>query len=208
MPPLEIPQKGIREILYNSIAHKSYDGPDIQMKVYYDKINLWNYGALPTGYTFDAMFKEHKSMPRNKLIANAFYYAGFVEAWGRGFEIIEESFKKEGLQVPTFREEFQGVTVEIKRERFLAMRGNVTAKVILNNTMNLSERQKVILNLLPKDVTVNVTANVTVNSETMASKLGVTSRTIKRDLKTLQEAGMIRRVGSDKTGYWVVITRQ
>ena len=92
---------------------------------------------------------------------------------GRGFEIIEESFKKEGLQVPTFREEFQGVTVEIKRERFLAMRGNVTAKVILNNTMNLSERQKVILNLLPKDVTVNVTANVTVNSETMASKLGV-----------------------------------
>ena len=156
------------------------------MKVYYDKINLWNYGALPTGYTFDAMFKEHKSMPRNKLIANAFYYAGFVEAWGRGFEIIEESFKKEGLQVPTFREEFQGVTVEIKRERFLAMRGNVTAKVILNNTMNLSERQKVILNLLPKDVTVNVTANVTVNSETMASKLGVTSRTIKRDLKTLQ----------------------
>ena len=92
--------------------------------------------------------------------------------------------------MPTFREEFQGVTVEIKRERFLAMRGNVTAKVILNNTMNLSERQKVILNLLPKDVTVNVTANVTVNvtvnSETMASKLGVTSRTIKRDLKTLQ----------------------
>lgn len=206
--PLEIPEKGIREILYNAIAHKAYDGPDIQMKVYYDRINLWNYGSLPNGYTFDAMFKEHKSMPRNKLIANAFFFAGFVEAWGRGFEIIKASFKSEGLQIPIFREEFHGVTVEIMRERFLAMKGDDMLNVTEDDVINLSERQKVILNLLPKDVTANVTVNVTVNSEAMAIKLGVTSRTIKRDLKILQESGLIRRIGSDKTGYWVVVTRK
>lgn len=206
--PLEIPEKGIREILYNAIAHKAYDGPDIQMKVYYDRINLWNYGSLPNGYTFDAMFKKHKSMPRNKLIANAFFFAGFVEAWGRGFEIIKASFKSEALQIPIFREEFLGVTVEIKRERFLAMKADDMLNVTENDVINLSERQKVILNLLPKDVTANVTANVTVNSEAMAIKLGVTSRTIKRDLKILQESGLIRRIGSDKTGYWVVVTRK
>ena len=67
------------------------------------------------------MFKEHRSMPRNKLIANAFFHAGFVEAWGRGFEIIEESFKNAELEVPQFVEEFGGVTVNIKREVFEAI---------------------------------------------------------------------------------------
>lgn len=147
-------------------------------------------------------------MPRNKLIANAFFFAGFVEAWGRGFEIIKASFKSEALQIPIFREEFHGVTVEIKRERFLAMKADDMLNVTENDVINLSERQKVILNLLPKDVTANVTANVTVNSEAMAIKLGVTSRTIKRDLKILKESGLIRRIGSDKTGYWVVVTRK
>ncbi len=82
--PLEVPEKGLREILYNSIIHKSYDGPDNQLKVYDDRICLWNYGKMPEGTTISDMFKEHRSMPRNKLIANAFYFAGFVEAWGRG----------------------------------------------------------------------------------------------------------------------------
>ena len=60
-------------------------------------------------------------MPRNKLIANASYYAGLIEAWGRGFEIITEAFSKEGLSVPTFKEEFGGVTAVIQREIFQAV---------------------------------------------------------------------------------------
>lgn len=73
--PLEIPDNGLREILYNSIIHKSYDGPDIQMKVYDDRISLWNYGTMPEGTTISEMFKSHRSMPRNKLIANVFFFA-------------------------------------------------------------------------------------------------------------------------------------
>ena len=46
----------------------------------------------------------------------------------RGFEIITEEFTKDGLAVPTFKEEFGGVTAIIKREIFQAIqlgsRGN------------------------------------------------------------------------------------
>lgn len=46
----------------------------------------------------------------------------------RGFEIITEAFTKDGLAVPTFKEEFGGVTAIIKREIFQAIqlgsRGN------------------------------------------------------------------------------------
>ena len=117
--PLEIPELGLRELIYNAIIHKSYDGPDIQMKVFDDRITLWNYGMLPDGITVTNMFSEHSSMPRNRLIANTFYLAGFIEAWGRGFETVADSFRKEELEVPTFKEEFGGLTVTIKREIFM-----------------------------------------------------------------------------------------
>ena len=64
------------------------------------------------------LFKPHDSHPRNRLIANAFYMAGFVEAWGRGFELISEAFREQGLEVPTLVEEQGGVRVIIKRELF------------------------------------------------------------------------------------------
>ena len=54
--PLEIPELGLRELIYNAIIHKSYDGPDIQMKVFDDRITLWNYGMLPDGITVTNMF--------------------------------------------------------------------------------------------------------------------------------------------------------
>lgn len=30
--------------------------------------------------------EPHESHPRNRLMANVFYLAGFIEAWGRGYE--------------------------------------------------------------------------------------------------------------------------
>ena len=47
---LEVPVEALREILYNSIAHKDYTGPDIQMHVYNDHVEIWNEGELPEGY--------------------------------------------------------------------------------------------------------------------------------------------------------------
>ena len=42
-------------------------------------------------------------------------------SWGRGFEIIKDAFTADGLEIPTFKEEFGGVTVVIKREIFQAI---------------------------------------------------------------------------------------
>ena len=46
---------------------------------------------------------KHRSRPYNPLIANTFFRAGFIEAWGRGIEKIKdscnymESMKKSGV---------------------------------------------------------------------------------------------------------------
>ena len=80
--------------IYNAISHKDYTGPAIQMRIYNKSIELWNYGLLPKELTPAKLLQKHSSFPRNHNIANAFYKAGFVESWGRGFKKIAEEFEK------------------------------------------------------------------------------------------------------------------
>lgn len=211
--PLEIPEKGLREIICNSIIHKQYDGPDIQMRVYDDRIDLWNFGKLPEGYTFEQMFMPHRSMPRNKLIANAFYYAGLIEAWGRGFEIITEEFTKDGLAVPTFKEEFGGVTAIIKREIFQAIqlgsRGNSKQDGPKNgpnnDPNNLTERQSLIIGILENQGQPDDPNNEPETRSSIAKKLGISESTVKRELAFLSSIGKIKHFGPRSHGRWMVI---
>ena len=113
--PLEIPEKALREAIYNAIIHKDYTGVQIQMKVFNDHIWLWNDGNLPENYTVETLLHKHTSKPRNLNIANAFYKAGFIESWGRGIGIIQAGFKNAGLSAPKLEATMGGVLVIMPR---------------------------------------------------------------------------------------------
>ena len=61
--------------------------------------------------------------------------------------------------------------------------------------------QQKILELLNENVALNVATNVALNSNNLAEKLGVSRKTIERDMTVLQEKGLVPRVGSNKTGH-------
>lgn len=113
---LEIPEKALRELIYNAIAHKDYAGPAIQMRVYDRSIELWNYGALPVELTPADLLMKHSSYPRNHNIANVFYKAGFVESWGRGYKKIVEEFELAKMPLPLIEEIGGGVMATIQRK--------------------------------------------------------------------------------------------
>ena len=82
---------------------------------------------------------------------------------------------------------------------------NDTAK-----TSQLTERQKKIYHIIKDGTindTVNDTANDTVTAKTLSEALGASIITIKRDLAAMQSVGVIKRVGSDKTGHWEAIVK-
>ena len=56
--PLEIPEAALREIIYNSLIHRLYTGTFVQMKVYNDRVSVWNEGTLPEGFPVE-MLKNH-----------------------------------------------------------------------------------------------------------------------------------------------------
>ncbi|MBR5175136.1 MAG: putative DNA binding domain-containing protein [Bacteroidales bacterium] len=214
--PMELPEEGLREILYNLEIHKDYNGPDSLIRVFDDRITFWNQGSLPAGITPESIFRPHDSQPRNRLIANAFYMAGFVEAWGRGYELITEAFTKEGLEVPTIEEEFGGVRVIVKREIFYGIQhgGRVDPKtgrlikagdtkdVIDYDTKKLTERQRLIYELLPFGITKDDTKNEPITTARLARQFGKSSSTIKRDMKALQDLGLVTHIGPSNGGYW------
>jgi ATP-dependent DNA helicase RecG len=97
----EYPKDALREALLNAIAHKDYAGcTPIQIRVYGDRIKIWNEGQLPENWTVQDLLQEHSSRPYNPDIANAFFRCGYVESWGRGIEKMTEQCTAAGLPVP------------------------------------------------------------------------------------------------------------
>lgn len=57
----------------------------IQIKIYSDRIWMWNPGNMPEEVKVKDLFKKLVSKPRNPNIANVFFKSGYVESWGRGY---------------------------------------------------------------------------------------------------------------------------
>ena len=98
-----VPDAALREALTNAVVHKDYArGAPIQIRVYRDKIMICNPGQLPQGWTIDRLLGKHSSEPFNPNIANTFFRAGMIEAWGRGIERIREACEQDGVPVPHY----------------------------------------------------------------------------------------------------------
>lgn len=201
---LEIPKEAMREVLYNAIAHKDYTGPDIQMHVYGDHLEIWNEGELPTGYTQETLFGRHSSKPRNLHIANTFFKGGFIDTWGRGYQKIRDGFEPAGIPMPIVENFCGGVRGTIERTQFKKMM-NVTRDVSSNVSSNvgslsvvqLTERQLKIKELILKDSFIS--------AQQLSVVLSVVKRTIEHDLASMQTKGVLIREGNTSSGHWIVL---
>ena len=212
--PLEIPVEALREIICNSIVHRDYQGTWTQMSIYNDHIRLWNEGGLPDDLSIEKLMGKHTSKPRNPKMAEAFYHAGFIEAWGSGIEKIVNGFQAEGLTPPRFSVEQGGVTVIIPREKFQAVNlGNVTEFNQFNQSTcsekssekssekgsekgSENNRDRIVREMKENP-------GVTINE--LASMLSISDRAVSKHIKKLQEAGIVKRVGADRGGSWEVV---
>ena len=63
----------------------------------------------------DTLLSSHRSMPYNPDIANTFFRAGEVEAWGRGIERIIKGCKEDGFSTVDFRYDACGLWTTFRR---------------------------------------------------------------------------------------------
>lgn len=213
---LEIPEDVLREAIFNAIIHKDYTGVHIQMRVYNDRIVLWNQGELPDKWTIEKLLSEHSSQPRNRNIALAFYKAGFIENWGRGIEKIRQGVIDSGLKEPIFESDEGGLRITIfRKDAFVSSEGTtfnvdkqqgsdkVPDGTYTELTRNLhgtyTELSVQTLNVL--DIIVREPSIVT---SKIAAQLGISERMVRKYTNQLKTVGIITRIGSDKSGYWKI----
>ena len=201
---LEVPEEALREAIFNAIIHKDYTGAPIQLSVYNDKLILWNEGRLPEDFTVETLLGKHPSRPYNKNVADIFFKAGFIEAWGRGIAKIINGFINTGLPAPVFEATMGGILVTIKRrvsnQTDSKDQINVTENVTENVAENVTENRKTkILEIIKK--------NNRISTQKMAKELGVSRMTIAREIDYLKQKGILCRIGPAKGGHWEIIER-
>lgn len=183
----EYPIPALREMLLNALVHRKYMGSFIQIRVYDDKITIWNDGRLPEEITLESLKHVHSSHPRNPLIADVCFKGGLIDSWGRGTVRIIETCKEAGLPEPELIERDGGFLVTLFKD-------------------NLTEEQLVKLGLNARQVKavsyVKEKGRIT-NSDYQALN-EISDRTSSRDLEDLVAKGVLKRVGDKKSAYYEI----
>lgn len=192
---LEIPEDALREAIFNAIIHKDYTGVHIQMKVWDDRIEIWNDGGLPYDMSIEKLLGPHTSKPRNVNIASVFYKAGFIESWGRGILKIQKGFEEAGIKAPQFEEDCGGVRVTLfrKMENVAGTTSSENRKTSSNDKKKEKTRDKV-LGLIKE--------NPSITQQEIMDKLMLSRSAIEYQIRQLKTEGKIVRVGGDYNGHW------
>ena len=136
----------------------------------------------------EALQKNHYiSKTRNKLIALMFKECGLIEKYGSGIDRIKRLCKEHRLTEPKFEEMQKGFRVTVYKE--------TTQKTTQETEKPLSTKEK-ILELVEK--------NNRMTRIELAKLTGVSENAIKQHLANLKKEGRLERMGSTKSGYWMV----
>lgn len=146
--------------------------------------------VFPSDWTTENLMKTHNSRPYNPDLANTFFRAGYIEAWGRGIQKICEECDLMGAKIPEYSILGNDITV-----KFIAV---VTSKAF-KRTNDVRKEKGVNTRVLEI-----ITAQTDISLSEIADRLGVSYKTVQRAMADLKKIGVIERVGGRRKGYWRV----
>lgn len=195
------PKEAIREAVFNAIVHKFYGTLiPIQIRVYTDKIIIANDCVFPDDWTVDDLMGSHRSRPYNPLIANTFFRAGIIEAWGRGIEKIKDSCAEVGNPMPQYVVKKEDIMVTFKS--LITDTTQDTTQAVTQGTTYVDVNT--IENSIPMRILKVIKDNPTLSQSQIAEMLGEKHDTIKYYMRKMRLSGVIKRVGSSQKGKWIV----
>jgi ATP-dependent DNA helicase RecG len=202
----EIPIEAIREAITNSFCHRDYrSSQNNEIAIFSDRIEIYNPGRFPDGLTPDDFIRgDGRSVKRNPNIAQMMYYCKDIESFGTGLQRIVKACDDAEVKVE-FKQLSLGFSVVFYRPKnhinadeksgASAKRSNDPLNDLLIDPLN--ETQKSLVSILKTDGAATY--------EILAAAVGVSTATVKRNMKYLQEVGVVKRVGSKKDGRWKVV---
>ena len=155
-----------------------------------------------------------------------------MKEFGEGIDRICKELESRGAVIPYFHTDAFILKAILKAEfveESIAIKDNSEKINVADHvTEELTERQRAILDLIEKNVAVNTgnvavnaenvavnaenvavnAENVAVNTKFLANRLGISRKTIQRELTILKEKNFVYWVGANKNGHWEIVNHQ
>lgn len=195
-----VPESALREVLLNAIVHRDYAVPvPIQIRVHADRLLIWNPGELPESWTLDKLLGRHFSHPFNPDIANVFFRAGDIEAWGRGIQRVLDACREAKAPEPQIR-------VDQREFWFEFPFSAAYLDSVISEQTTQKTTQKATQKTVPEQILDMLREDPSAGRREMAARLGgITEDGVKYHLEKLKADGRIRRIGPGRGGRWEVL---
>ena len=186
----EIPETAFKEIIINSLAHRDYydKGARITIEVFNDRVEISNPGGLVSAVPKSEFGK--RSASRNPLIFGLFERMRLVEQIGSGITRIRDVMNDEGLTPPEFN--IDGMfTVTLRRPFDFEKWVEKWVEKLTDNRVKILKE---------------IHNNHKVTKKELEQVVGISASAIDNNINILKDLGLLSREGSDKGGYWKIIT--
>ena len=200
-----VPQSALREAVLNAVAHRDYATPaPIQIRVFDDRLSIWNPAVLPEGWSVEQLIAEHASKPYNPLIAGAFLRAGEIEAWGRGIQSIFRACEQAGSPQPGFRHEANDLWLEFPfGEQYLQLlagvaQGQSGVKTPVETPVETPVKT-------PEAIVAHLRRQPNLALADIAERIGKSLSAVERAAAKLVKDGKLPHIGPTKGGHWEVL---
>ncbi|WP_052292964.1 ATP-binding protein [Desulfofarcimen acetoxidans] len=192
----DYPSEAVHEALVNALVHRNYmiQGSEIHVDMYDDRLEIVSPGGMPDGKRIqDLNIDDIPSIRRNPIICDLFSRLKLMERRGSGLRKIIDQYPED--VVPLFRSTEQSFVVTLKNLNF----GKVSMPTGTDSGIEngVEKNTEKILN--------TILANPKITQKRLADETSLSVRTVARELKRLRDTDVIRRVGSDRSGYWEIV---
>ncbi len=192
--------KAVREAMTNAIIHADFmlNGL-LRVEKYDNRFVLTNPGLLKL--PIEQIYAGGESKARNQRMQAMLRMIGYGENLGSGFPLILSAWnekhwlKPELIEQPELMQVKLILHIEDKVEKPLVSHEEIK-NGIKGNVEKISERQRIIIE--------NIIQNGTITTSVLTQKIGISQRTLMRELSSLQEKGILFREGGRKNGKWII----
>jgi ATP-dependent DNA helicase RecG len=185
----EYPLEALREAVANALCHREYRDPgNVQVRIFDDRLEVWNPGLLPSELSLEALRRTHRSVPRNRLIAHAFFLIKFIEQWGTGTLRMIALCREAGLPEPEFAELSGAFVVTFRQSK-------LTREYLAG--LGLSARQIAAVEY--------VQAHGRITNREYVALTHVARPTATRDLADLAAKGLVQQHGRGRGSYFTLV---
>jgi ATP-dependent DNA helicase RecG len=176
----ELPPDAIGEAVINAIAHRDYySNASVEVRLFVDRLEVWNPGKLPDTLTLDSLRRDHPSVPYNPLVAESLYLTSYIERVGSGTQAMIELCKDAGLPEPQFEQRGGFFVVTLWRNW-------LTDRVMAE--LGLNERQTKALPI--------IRSREQITNREYREITGTIARTAVRDLEDMVKKRILRMIGT------------